>query len=346
MEEENNTKDLPDVNGAPPADQGSPATNVVDETTVLNYFKEQGREVNSIEDLFKEPEKVIETKEVNPWEDVMDDEDKAFFQYKKETGRSRSDYEKLHTNLDEVSPVEFARAQVLKETGMKLDNNQINDYLQSKLGIEDMDSLTTNDLIELAKYGKSIKDARLEEQAKFKQPLPKPEVPQNQNTNQDDYVQLANGTFMKKSDFEIAQQNLVKHNQMVQEAVNSVTATSFKVMIDDNGEQRELNYDYNYSDNDRSSAVSIVSDLGKYVQENYQSEQGFNHKQFAEDAFWLNPKNRETVISSLVHKARAEAIEEVMKQRGNVNYQTQSNNLSSQEKPKTMTIKEIFNQNR
>lgn len=346
MNEGNNTNDLPDVNGNPPAEQETPVVNTVDETAVLNYFKEQGREVSSLDDLFKEPEKVIETKEVNPYEDLMDDEDKAFFQYKKETGRGRKEFESLRTNLDDVPPIEFARAQVLKEAGMKLSNDQINGYLQDKLGIDDMDNLTTNDLIELSKYGKSIKDARLEEQSKYRQPIPKQEVPQNQNTNQDEYVALANGTYMKKSDFEIAQQNKVKHNQMVQEAVNRVTATSFKVMVDDNGEQKELNYDYNYSDNDRSSAVSIVSDLGKYVQDTYESEQGFNHKQFAEDVFWLNPKNRETAISSLMHKARAEAIEEVMKQRGNVNYQTQSNDLSSQEKPKTMTIKEFFNQKR
>lgn len=336
MNEGNNTNDLPDVNN-PPTEQET-TVQKVDETAVLNFLKEQGREVNSIDDLFKEPERVIETKEVNPFEDLMDEEDKAYFQYKKETGRSRSDYEKLNTNLDEVSPIEFAREQVLKEAGMKLSNDQINDYLQNKLGIEDMDNLTTNDMIELAKYGKSMKDARLEEQAKYKQPILKPEVSQNQNTNQNDYVQLANGTFMKKSDFDVAQQNQIKHNQMVQEAVNSVTATSFKVMIDENGEQKELNFDYNYSDNDRSSAVSMVTDLGKYVQESYQSEQGFNHKQFAEDVFWLNPKNRETVMTSLIHKARAEAIEEVMKQRGNVNYQNQSNNLSNTEKPRTKIV--------
>lgn len=311
---------------------------------VLAFLKENGREVSSIEDLFKVPEPIIETKEVNPYEGLMDDDDKAFFNYKKETGRTRKEYEALQTNLDDVSPLQFAREQVLKETGMKLSKEEIDEYLEEKLSISDLRELSTKDTIELMKYGKSIKDARIEEQAKYRQPVEKKEVVQTQNNqNQDEYVQLANGTYMKKTDFEVAQQNQIKHNQMTQEAVNSVAATSFSVMIDDNGEQKELKYEYDYSDDDRSSAMSIVSDIGKFVQDTYETAEGFNHKQFAEDTFWLIHKNRATVISSIVHKARAQAIEEVLKDRGNTNYQSQSSNLSSKEKPgiKIMNINDI-----
>jgi hypothetical protein len=346
MSVENNNQDLPDLGNPPaPNEEGQGAVQYSDEG-VFQYLKDKGYEGSTIEDIFVKPEPVIETKEVNPWQDVMDEGDVAYLTYKKETGRGRKEYESLQTNLDEVSPLEFARQQVINESGMKLSKEQIDEYLESELGIDDLSELNTSDLVKLSKYGKPIKDARLEEQSKYRQPLPKTEVPQNQNTNQDEYVQLANGTFMKKSDFETAQQNQINHNKMVQEAVNSVTATSFKIAIDDNGEQKELNYDYNYSDTDRSSAVSMVTDLGKYVQDTYQSEQGFNHKRFAEDVFWLDPKNRETVINSIAHKVRAEAIEEVMKQRGNVDYTNRNNNLSNQEKPKIMTVKEIFNQNR
>lgn len=344
-EQDNNQENLPDINqndNQVENNQGNEPDIVTDEA-VLDYFKKKGREVSSIDELLKEPEKVIETKEVNPWEDLMDDDDKAFFNYKKETGRTRKEYEALNTNIDDIPPLQFAREQVLKESGIKLSQSQVDEYLENKLGISDINDLTTNDLIELSKYGKSIKDARLEEQEKYRQPIKKVVPSAQQNNNQDELVQLANGTLMRKSDYEIAQQNQDKHNQMIKEAVNSVTATSFKVSIDDNGEQKDLNYNYDYSDNDRSSALSIVSDLGKFVQDTYQGAEGFNHKQFAEDVFWLDPKNRNTVISSLVHKARAEAIEEVMKQRGNVNYNTQSNNLSNKEMPgiKIMNINDI-----
>ncbi|MDM1494994.1 hypothetical protein HX089_05475 [Myroides odoratimimus] len=341
--QESNQGYLPDMNKEGNAGNGATSNQLTDDA-VLGYFKEKGHDIGSIDELLKKPEPVIETREINPYEDILDDDDKAYLNYKKETGRTRKEYEALQTNLDEVSPLSYAREQVLKESGIKLNKEQIDEYLETKLGISDINELTTSDLIELSKYGKSIKDARIEEQSKYRQPVQsKTETSQQQNSNQDELIQLANGAFMKKSDYEIAQQNQDKHNQMVKEAVNSVTAASFKVNIDDNGEQRELSYNYDYSDNDRSSAMSIVSDLGKFVQDTYQGESGFNHKQFAEDVFWLNPKNREGVISSIVHKARAEAIEEVMKQRGNVNYRTQTNNLSNTEKPgiKIVNINDI-----
>lgn len=345
QEQETNQENLPNLN----QEQGQENEQVADsvsEESVLNFFKSKGREVSSLDELFTNPEPVIETKEVNPYEDILDDDDKAYLSFKKETGRTRKEYESLKTNLDDVSPVVFAREQVLKESGIKLSQEQIDEYLEEKLGIDDISELSTRDIIELSKYGKSIKDARIEEQNKYRQPVqPKQEVPQNNNSNSDEYVQLANGTYMKKSDYETAQQNQQSHNKMVQEAVNSVTASSFKVMIDDNGEQKELNYNYDYSDNDRSSALSMVTDLGKYVQESYETESGFNHKRFAEDVFWLNPKNREVAIASIINKVRAEAIEEVLKQRGNVNYKSQNSNLSNGEKPgKIVSIKELFNQ--
>ncbi len=316
---EDNTKDLPNVDN--PDGQGNQEINAINETAVLNFFKEKGREVNSLDELFKEPEKIVETKEVNPYEDILDEEDKAYLQYKKETGRTRKDYDALQVNLDEISPLEFAREKVARESGIKLTKQQIDEFIESEFGISDLNELSTSDLIKLSKYGKSIKDARLEEQAKYKQPI-KPENSQtNHNSNPtDDVVQLPNGSFMKKSDYEIAYQNQIKHNEMAKEAVNSITESSFKVIIDDNGEQKELVYKYEHSDEDKSSALSVISDLGKYIQETYQNEQGFDHKSFGEDILWFIRKRRESAIPTLINKARAEGIEEVMKQRGNVNF--------------------------
>lgn len=319
-------------------------SNVVQEITeesVLSFLRDRGRDVSSIDDLFNvpEPEKIIETKEVNPWEDVLDEEDRAYLEYKKETGRSRAEFEALQKNLDDISPLEFAREQVIKESGIKLSKEQIDEYLENKLGISDINDLTTSDLIELSKYGKPVKDSRIEEQNKFRKPLEKKHTEEPKNNKFDDeFVQLANGTFMKKSDFEIAQQNQAKHNEMLKEAVNSVTATSFKVMVEENGEQRELAYSYDYSDNDRGSAMSIVSDLEKFVQENYQTENGFDYPKFLEDSFWLSRRNRENVMASIVNKARAEAIEETLKARGNVNFKDNHKGLGSNSKYQTKVV--------
>jgi hypothetical protein len=44
-----------------------------------------------------------------PWENVIDDEDRQYLQFKKETGRGRKDFDSLNVDYDTVSSLDLAR---------------------------------------------------------------------------------------------------------------------------------------------------------------------------------------------------------------------------------------------
>lgn len=281
------------------------------------YLKEQGFEFESIDDLKKTPEKIVETVEVNPYEEYLDEDDKAYFNYRKETGRSRQEFESLKTNFDEIPRIQLAREKIRKESGLSnLSDAKADEYLAETLNI-DLEEMSSTDEIKLAQFTKSILEEKKEEQEKYRKPI---ENKQNvEHNDKQEYVRLNNGAIMLKSEYDNLENNRQKEINSAKEAVNSVTALSFEVSFDDNGTERKETFAYDIDDKDRHSMVSIVSDIDGVMASRYQTDQGFNHKQFAEDMFWSDPKNREKAIASIVHKAVAKNTEEVMKQRGNVN---------------------------
>lgn len=280
------------------------------------YLKEQGFEFENLDDL-RTPKKVVET--VNPYEGLLDDEDKAYFEYKKETGRSRKDFEALKTNLDDLPRINLAREKVRNDTGLNnLTDAQADEYLSDTLGI-DIEEMSGSDEIKLAQFTKSILEEKKAEQNKYRKPTENKQQASQEDSKQE-YVRLDNGSVMLKSEYDNLLITRQKEINDAKEAVNSVTDSSFEVAFDDNGTERKEAFGYEFDEKDRHSMVSVVSDLDSYVATKYRSEKGFNHKQFAEDMFWTDSKNREKVISSIVHKAIAKNTEEVLKQRGNVNY--------------------------
>lgn len=287
----------------------------LNEEIAFNFLKKsKGLEVENFDDLLK-------PKEVDIYEGVYDEDDKAYLKFKKETGRSRKDFESLNTNLDEIPKIDLARERVRKETGLTLTNEQVDEYIAEELGI-DLEDMGASDQIKLAAYTKSTLEERKAEQEKYRTPIENKQQPEakNENTQQNEYVTLENGAVMLKSQYD----NLVNTRQQeilkAKEAVNSVTNSDFKITIDDKGTPKEMNFAYEYSEEDKQSMVSIVSDIDGVVASRYGSEKGFDHKRFAEDMQWSDPKFREKAIASLLHKAIASNTEEVLKERGNVNF--------------------------
>lgn len=293
------------------------AFEVLDEETAFNFLKQQKglNDVNSFDDLLK-------PKEVNPYEDYLDDDDRAYLNFKKETGRSRKDFEALNANLDEIPRIELARERVRKEAGVNLSNEEVDEYISHKLGITDIDDLSASEKIELAAYTKSILDEKKAEQEKYRTPIQKeqPQTKEQQSQDNEEWVKLETGAVMRKSDYDNLVNSRLSEIEKAKEAVNSVTASDFKLTIDDKGTQKELNFAYEYSEEDKQSMVSIVSDVDSVIKARYSSEQGFNHKQFAEDLQWSDPKFREKAIASILHKAIAGNTEAFLKERGNVNF--------------------------
>jgi hypothetical protein len=308
----------------------------------LAYLRENGIEVNSIEDLKKQPEKVVEKVEFNPYEDVLDDEDKAYLNFKKETGRTRKEYEALNSNLDDLPRLDLARERVRRETGLNLSNEEIDEYIAESLGI-DLEDMSTSDQVKLASYTKSILDEKKAEQEKYRKPIE--DKPTENTTQQSEYVKLENGSVMLKSEYD----NLVNTRQQeilkAKEAVNSVTNSDFKIILDDKGTQKELNFNYEYSEEDKQSMVSLVSDIDGVIASRYRSENGFNHKNFAEDMQWSDPKFREKAIASLLHKAIASSTESLLKERGNINFTNDPLQKQAKEGVKIVSMKDAVQGN-
>lgn len=278
------------------------------------YLKENGIEFETLEDLKRVPEKV----EVNPYEKYITEEDKNFFKYAEETGRGRAEFNALNANLDELPRIDLAREKVRLETGLKdLTNEQADEYLTDELNI-DLEDMSQSDQIKLARFTKDILESKKAEQDKYRAPIENKQV--DAEKPKSEYVRLDNGSMMLKSDYEGLVKNRQTEIENAKQAVNSVTASSFEVAFDDNGTERKETYTYEFDDKDKHSMVSTVSDINGVIEKEYGSGKDYNHKQFGEDMFWRSQKNREKAIASIVHKAVAKNTEEILKRRGNVNY--------------------------
>lgn len=310
-----------------------------DEVAFNHLKKSKGLEVESFDDLLK-------PKEVNPYESFLDDDDKAYLNFKKETGRSRKDFEALNANLDEIPKIDLARERVRRESGINLTNEQIDEYLADELGI-DLEDMRASDQIKLASYTKSILEERKAEQEKYRTPIENKQQPEakKENTQQNEYVTLENGAVMLKSQYENLEKTRQQAILQAKEAVNSVTNSDFKITIDDKGTPKEMNFAYEYSEEDKQSMVSIVSDIDGVVARRYSSENGFDHKRFAEDMQWSDPKFREKAIASLLHKAIASNTEEVLKERGNVNFTNDSLQKQAKEGVKFVSMADAIKGN-
>lgn len=312
----------------------------------LAHAKEQGREVTSFDELLKpvEIEKVVE-KEVDPWADTLDDEDRAYLGFKKvNPGKTRKDFEAVNKNWDEVSAIEIAREKVRKENpGLNLDDSQVDDYLQDELGL-DFTDLDTNGQIKLNKFAQDLRNEKKAEQDKYRQPIENKQDPQQPTpAGQPEFVKLPNGAFMGKAEYEADMKAQQKNREDAIEAVKTVKVADFKISVDDNGSVRDVAIPYEYSEQDAQNMASIVSDVAGTVAKRYNSETGFNHAAFGEDMLWSDRSFREKAISDLVTKERSKAIEETMQSVGNHNFKPHEN-LHKQQKEgvKIVSAQEAF----
>lgn len=317
------------TNTIPPAAE-TVTSNEVTFDAVREFLAKNGftKEISSVEDLMKpnEVEKIVE-KEVNPWESILDEDDKKFFDYKKETGRSRKEFEFLQKDLNSLDLIDLSIQQIKKDTGLDLSKDKAIEYLENKFNIDltSNEELDTNATIELTKFSKSIKEELIGLQEKYAKPSENKTQTQNNNNGiPDDVVVLENGTMMKKDAYQSLIDNHTKHIEAVKNSVNGVTESQVKVVFDDNGSERELSYVYEYSNEDKQSMVSAISDLDSYITKQYATEQGLDVKRLTEDAFWINRNNREKAISSMIHKAIAENTENILKNENNISFEQRS----------------------
>jgi len=161
MKEEEQATQEPVTNEETPAEEQK--FEIKDED-VLSHIKDRyGKEINSLDELFSERESSPELPE-----DV-----EAFFKYKKETGRGLNDFMQLNKNYDEMDS-DVLLADYYKQTEEGLDEDDINDLIDSKFGYdEDLDEESLVKKQKLAKKRELNKAKKFfkEQQEAYKVPL-------------------------------------------------------------------------------------------------------------------------------------------------------------------------------
>ena len=289
----------------------------------LEIAKEKGLEVNSVDDLFKKPEPVEVIK--NPYEKV-DPKVKAFLDYHTETNRPYEDFLALQKDVSTIPDIDLARDRVRQETGnSNLTNAEIDQYLEKKLNIDlsDLNELDVADKIELSSFAKTVRESRIAEQEKYKQPI-EPVTPAStqQPVLDANMVELENGERMPKEVYEKMVANRQKYVEGVKASVDSIAQSVFKVTIDDKGSEKTVEYSYDYSADDKQNMLSNANDLEATITKLFKDGQTneFNHKDLVEGMAWLDKNNREKYIAAIIHKVRADVTETLLKEKGNVNF--------------------------
>lgn len=281
------------------------------EESILKYFNANGRSVEKLDDLFVE-----KVKEVNPYEDA-NDELKQILAYNKETGRGVSDYFKSQEDIDKKPLVEVAIAKAAKEAGGTFSTEDLTAYLEDHLGVDLSGELTPAETVKLTKYVKDYKEEYKADQEKYKIPVAK--APEN-NANGQELITLPNGQKVEKSVLEAHEVLHQAYRKDIKAAVDSVAGTSLKIEFDNNGVKEELTYGYDFDENDKINMLALSEDVDQTVDKIFRTEAGFDHQSFAKALWRLDPKNWEKEVAAIANKARAEAIESIMKTGNNVNF--------------------------
>lgn len=294
----------------------------LNEDQVKAYLKNKyakDREFESLEELFKSQEPTIKEVEkiVNPYEDVLDAEDKAYLEFKKETGRGRKEFEFLSQDINKLSPIDLSRDKIRQETGLPLTNAEADEYLENTLGVVLDDELSSVDKIKLNQFVKSYKDSLIQQQEKYRKPI---ELESKKIGSKVEMVQLENGQEMPKAEYERLLNDRKVYVEAVEKAVNSVASFDFKITIDDNGEKRDLDLSYELSKEDKHSMLSDTLDLDATVKKRFQTKDGFNHSELAKTLYRGDEANFHKIMTAVAEKARAATIEELRAEANNENF--------------------------
>lgn len=303
--------------------------------SVLKYINETRKsEVATFEDLFKEVESKEVIKEINPFEDVFDEHDKSYFQFKKDTGLGRKEFDFVQQDISTKSSLDLAFEKVRKDNGgTTLSNEQITAYLEKKLNIDlDGDEIDSADEIELNSFVKKHREELTAQQEKYK-------VTENpkKETVKEDMVTLENGEQMPKAKYEELNNQRTDYINNLKEGVSSATSFDVEFAFDNNGEKQTSKFNYEYTDDDRHSMVSNASDVNNFIAGKFRTDKGFDYKGLAE--FIHKAENTDKYLALAYNQGRAEMLEEKISGDNNEEY---SRITRSSKQPSNGTIDDLI----
>lgn len=306
--EENTTTDI---------SASSPTPTELDDSQVLAFLNQRnGANYTSFDDVFKtiEVEKIVEK------EPELPNAVKALWDYMKETGRGMQDFLETQRDYSQMTNLDLARDAIRKENiGLQLTDSETNILLADKFGVEveDLSTLQGKDLLRLKTFSNRHLQSLLGEQQKYKLPKEDHKPKQSQEAQPvGEQVKLSNGQLVNKEVYEAQRK---KYIQDQSRAIQSLDSADYSISLDQNGEKTNISFKYDYTNEDRHSMQSLTSDVNGILPR-YQSEDGFDHKSFNEDLWWSVPQNREKAIKRMLVHAKSIGVDEVMKERKNINF--------------------------
>ena len=292
-----------------------PVVPEITDDAVLNYLKQKsGKELSSIDELFKEPEQ-----KEDPFKGLSE-KTRQFLEFNKETGRDYDDFLKLDTDYTALTPLQKAQQKAIEFSDGELTTSDVNEFLERELNVDlsDPNALDKFDAIKLKGYAKDWEKQKIQEQEKYKQPIEKVE----ENTNAPEIVTLENGFQVSKEQYEsmVAHQN--QYKESVKAASDNIKASVFQVKFDDNGTERTLDLSYDYSKDEVRKMTESALDIDNAFKELFGNENGIDYAELQEGLFWAKRSNREKAVAAITHKARAEYVKEDTRTKTNANFNT------------------------
>jgi hypothetical protein len=315
--------DKPPVVSTPPVDDKAPPTPPIDgdkppvETPKLEinddslkaYFKEKyGKDVEDVGNLFKEPDAPVDQLE------GVSDEMKAYLKFHKETnGRSFEEFNSLNRDFTKLSPLDIAREKAYAYTKGKVSKDDVDEFLEKKLNVDlsDIENIEKFDLIELERFGEDYVNEQLANKEKYKTPKEKP--------LEEDMVTLEGGAQISRKAFDNATNKRNQYVESIEASADKITAASFKVKIDDNGTEKTVDLNVDYSKDDLHNMKSHALNIDKAFAEMFGDKDGvINPVALQEGLSWANPANRGKYIQKLHDKIRADLTQEFLNDEHNI----------------------------
>lgn len=315
--------DKPPVVPTPPVDDKAPPTPPIDgnkppvETPKLEinddslkaYFKEKyGKDVEDVGNLFKEPDAPVDQLE------GVSDEMKAYLKFHKETnGRSFEEFNSLNRDFTKLSPLDIAREKAYAYTKGKVSKDDVDEFLEKKLNVDlsDIENIEKFDLIELERFGEDYVNEQLANKEKYKTPKEKP--------LEEDMVTLEGGAQISRKAFDNATNKRNQYVESIEASADKITAASFKVKIDDNGTEKTVDLNVDYSKDDLHNMKSHALNIDKAFAEMFGDKDGvINPVALQEGLSWANPANRGKYIQKLHDKIRADLTQEFLNDEHNI----------------------------
>ena len=275
------------------------------EDQVLSHIKDRyNKEFTSVEEMFTEQKAQEELPE-----DVA-----AYFKYKKETGRSISDYVELQRDYDDTNPDNLLR-DYLKTTETALDDDDIQSLMDEYSYDEDLDEESTIKKIKVAKK-KAIAKAKnyfTEQQEMYKQPLESRSevISDGEKEQYESYKQYLNEAATQ-------QEETKRKSDWFSKKTDEVFNNDFKGFDFKIGED-QITFSPGNAEETKKLHLSPMNFVNKYLDESglIKDAEGY-HKALAAA---MNP---EKFAQYFYEQGKANATEDVMRKTKNINMTARS----------------------